>query len=123
MNSDHVVVILEDVHSIFGTSAGSNFEFGRGLGILEGVLEALEISYFKIAPKKWQATMFEGVRVIEKPGTKAKGRNAYDTKAMALVAVQRIYPKLDLRKSSKAEKPHNGIVDGLLMATYAKLKY
>lgn len=120
---EKTVVVIEDVHSIFGVSAGSNFQFGRALGIIEGLVEVLQLPYYKVSPKTWQGTCFEGVPVIEKPGTKAKGRNSYDTKAMALIAAQRLYPKLDLRKSQKAEKPHDGIVDALLMAHYAKLKY
>jgi hypothetical protein len=114
---------MENVHSIFRVGAKSNFQFGRALGIIEGILEALEIPYYKIQPKKWQEVCFEGVPRIMKPGKPATGRGDTDTKAMALVAAQRLYPKLDLRKSTRAEKAHDGIVDALLLAHYAKLKY
>jgi hypothetical protein len=122
-NGAQVIVVIEDVHSIFGASAKSNFQFGRALGIVEGMIEALEIQYYKVAPKKWQEVCFQGVPIIKKPGAKVEGRGGIDTKAMALIAAQRLYPKLDLRKSQRAEKAHNGIVDALLMAHYCSLKY
>lgn len=121
-NGVEIVVVVEDVHSIFGTSAKSNFQFGRSLGIIEGIVEALELSYYKITPKVWQALCFQGVPEIRKPSKTAKGRGTLETKPMALIAAQRLYPQVDLRKSNKAEKPHDGIVDALLMAHYAKLK-
>lgn len=117
-----LTVVIENVHSIFGVSAGSNFQFGRALGLIEGLLMGMGISYVKVAPKEWQSVGFMGVPVIEKAGTKAKGAARYDNKAMALIAAQRLYPNLDLRKSQKAEKAHDGIVDALLMGHYAKVK-
>src|SRR5690349_10164354 len=42
---DDVLVIVEDVHSIFGAGAKSNFQFGRALGILEGIISSLDIPY------------------------------------------------------------------------------
>lgn len=118
-----VTVVLEDVHSIFGVGAKSNFQFGRALGILEGMMEAMNLPYVKVTPKTWQKVCFEGVPMMKKAGAPAEGRGGTDTKAMALVAAQRLYPKHDLRKSAQAEKAHNGIVDALLMAHYCKLKH
>lgn len=119
-----LTVVIEDVHSIFGVSAGSNFQFGRALGILEGLVAGMKIAYIKVSPKTWQGTCFEGVPVIEKPGTKAKGRSRYDSKAMALIAAKRLYPTVSLTKpNSKAVNAHDGIVDALLMAHHAKICY
>lgn len=121
--NNSVTVIIEDVHSIFGASAKSNFQFGRALGLLEGIVVTLGLSFYKITPKIWQKECLVGIPAIAKPGSKAKGRGAYDTKAMALIAARQLYPNVDLRKSQRAEKPCDGIVDALLMAHYAKLKY
>jgi hypothetical protein len=52
------LVVIEDVHSIFGSSSKSNFQFGRSLGILEGVVNALDIPYVKVQPKEWQKVSF-----------------------------------------------------------------
>jgi hypothetical protein len=45
----HLVCGVEDVHSIHGASAASNFQFGRALGILEGVVSARNLQWVKIA--------------------------------------------------------------------------
>lgn len=116
-------IVIEDVHSIFGASAKSNFEFGVGVGMIRMAAAMAQIPFTLIQPKMWQKEIFVGIPVIKKPGKREEGRGTLDTKAMALVAVQRLYPKLDLRKSERAENPHEGIVDALCIATYCKLKF
>lgn len=117
-----VVIVIEDVHSIFGTSAKSNFQFGRSLGIIEGVTYGKGFSIVKVAPKKWQEVAFQGVPKIWKKEPSGNGRGSLNTKAMALIAAKRLYPNVDLRKSNRAEIAHDGIVDALLMAHYARIK-
>ncbi len=47
-------IAIEDVHSIYGASAKSNFQFGRNLGMVEALaaLHTLDVIY--IQPKVWQ---------------------------------------------------------------------
>ncbi len=108
--------VMEALHSIFGAGAASNFTFGRVNGIIEGVLISHQMSFTKINAKKWQTAMFEGVSPIYKPNTKKK----LDTKAMALVAAKRLFPKESFLATSRSSVPHNGIVDSVLMALYCK---
>jgi hypothetical protein len=121
-NIDETYCVLEDVHAIFGASAGATFDFGYGLGIIEGILTANRIPYTKIAPKKWQGQMFEGVPLMQKPSSTGKTMKT-DTKNMATIAVQRMYPNQDLRETVKCKKPHDGIVDSLLMAEYCRRNF
>lgn len=118
-----VHLVIEDVHSIYGASANSNFEFGVGVGLVRMAAVMAEIPFTLVQPKVWQKKMFEGVPVIKKPGKQETGRGSLETKQMALVAVQRLYPKLDLRKSARSTNPHEGIVDALLIANYCKLNF
>jgi hypothetical protein len=46
----------------------STFTFGRGTGIVVGVLEALGIGYLEVAPRTWQGKVLKGT-----PG-EGKGR-------------------------------------------------
>jgi hypothetical protein len=57
------VVWIEDVHSLYGMSAKSNFGFGRNLGIAISIAEIATHgnSYNKVTPKVWQK--FAGVTV------------------------------------------------------------
>ncbi|MDH6311132.1 hypothetical protein M2451_003999 [Dysgonomonas sp. PFB1-18] len=114
-NNSHFAV--EDVHAIFGASAKSTFNFGWSLGVLEGMLVGMGIPYTKVAPKEWQKLMWQGVQPVYKSG------KSIDTKATSLLAANRLFPNEDFRKSERAEKPHDGIVDALLMAEYCRRKF
>lgn len=111
--------IIEDVHSVFNSSAKSNFQFGRALGIIEGIFSALKIKFTKVQPKIWQKQMFEGIDMIKRID---KGKEKTDTKAMALKAVQKIYPNANLLPTKRCKKPSDGIVDAILIAEYKRLQ-
>lgn len=122
LNNREAIVLIEDVHSIFGVSAKSNFQFGRGLGIIEALTVAAGLPYVKVGPKTWQKLCFQGVAEVTKGVTKT-GRGKTDTKAMAAVAAARLYPGEALNFGGRAKKPHDGLVDALLMAHYCKLMH
>lgn len=122
LSNFNIYCVLEDVHALFQVSANSTFDFGYGLGLIEGILTACEIPYSKIAPKKWQSLMFEGVPLITKPSSTGKTQKT-DTKKMALIAAQRIFPTYDLKASDRCKKAHEGIVDALLMAQYSRRNF
>jgi hypothetical protein len=121
-----VQCVLEDVHSIFGSSAVGNFQFGRALGIVEALLTANEIPFTKIAPKTWQKEMWTGIKVIGafsgKTLKSGKEQFKVDNKGMSLMAAKRLYPHVNLLPTERCKKPHNGIVDALLLAGYCKRK-
>jgi crossover junction endodeoxyribonuclease RuvC len=121
--NSEVVVVMEDVHSLHKAGAKSNFQFGRSLGIVEGMVVANSLPFYKVSPKTWQKVCFEGIPLMKLSGPFVEGRGVYDNKAMARLAAQRLYPTQDLRKSARAKVPDSGIVDALLMAHYCKLKY
>lgn len=51
-------IVMEDVHSVYGAAAKSNFGFGRELGRILGILEALDVEPdLYVAPTKWQSLM------------------------------------------------------------------
>lgn len=54
------IAILERVGAMPGQGVSSMFQFGRGVGMLEGVLSALQIPVTYIAPQTWQKAV--GVR-------------------------------------------------------------
>lgn len=122
VNTDYHVVI-EDVHAIGGSAAGATFAFGWSLGILEGILVGLSIPYTKVAPKEWQKSLWMGVKPIYKPPKGESKRKVVDTKATSLLAAQRLFPDTDFRKSDRSIKPHDGIVDSILLAEYCRRKF
>lgn len=120
--------VIEDVHSIFGAGAKSNFQFGRVLGMLESLLVAHKIPYTKVQPKKWQAEMWEGVspilintgkHVVKTGAIKYKT----DTKATSLLVAKRLFPTASFLATERSSVPHDGIVDAALMAEYSRRKF
>ena len=55
------VAWLEKVGAMPGQGSSSMFQFGRGLGAIEGVLAALEITTHYVTPQKWQKAVGQRV--------------------------------------------------------------
>ncbi len=121
-------IVIEDLHSVFGSSASSNFEFGKNNGLVIGMLQIMAIPFTKVAPKKWQKQMWEGIRpveIINKGKFNKDGSQKYkvDTKATSLIAAKRIFPKETFLATQRSTVPHNGIVDSALLAEYCRRNY
>lgn len=118
---------IEDVHSIFGASAKSNFSFGHICGFLQGMLCYSRISHTMVQPKLWQKEMWAGFKPIEiNTGTKLKSgapKMKVDTKATSLIVAKRLFPSADFRASERSTNPHDGIVDSALLAEYCRRKF
>jgi len=95
---DHSIhVAMEDLHSVFGSSAKSNFQFGVNNGLVIGMIQAAGLPYTKVQAKKWQKEIWEGIRPVEilvKGKTNKDGSPKYktDTKATSLIAAKRLFP-------------------------------
>jgi hypothetical protein len=114
--------IIEDVHSIFGASAGATFDFGFGCGLLEGIMVSYSIPYTKIPPKKWQKEMWQGIPIQQKPSSSGKTK-VNDTKKMSEMAAKRLFPNIDLRLTERCKNSHDGKVDALLICEYCRRMY
>lgn len=119
--SKRAILAFEDVHPLFGVSVSSTGSLMESKGIIRGVLTAFACSHpaasvVPLAPKKWQSlTWLTGDKV-----TKA---SKLDTKATSLVAAKRIWPTFSFIASERSKKPHDGIVDAMLIAEAARRIY
>lgn len=104
------MAMIEDVHSIHGTSAKSNFQFGKNLGIATALLSTCYFGLDTVSPKVWQK--------FAKVPPKLKG--AALKKEIAAIA-ERLYPGCPIRG------PQGGLLDGrsdaLMIAHYCLHKY
>jgi hypothetical protein len=116
IKAHELIIHVEDVHSIYGSSAKSNFQFGRSAGIIEGLLVGLGLEFKLVAPKAWQVFAWDGVELIKKQSKKNKMVN--DTKAISIEAAKILFPDVCLLRNSRCSTPHTGIVDSLLIAAY-----
>lgn len=111
--------VIEDIHSVFSASAKSNFQFGRSLGIIEGIIKSMLIPVEYVQPKIWQKEMFKDEPVLKHI---KNGKEKTDTKAMALNVVKKLYPHVNLLPTKRSKKPSDGIVDAILIAEYYRRK-
>ena len=120
----NLTVVLEEVHSIFGSSAGSNFTFGFVCGAIEAIVVSHRLKLIKVQPKKWQKEVWTNSDMAYKPKKPAQKNASVDTKATSLNCAKRLFPDFDFRKSDSARvtKDHDGIVDAVLMCEYARIK-
>lgn len=117
----NMFIMLEDVHSLFGMSAKSNFSFGSTFGkkLMIGAIcgHLYDAKLDLVAPKKWQAEVWSSVDKIYKTGKKI------DTKKTSLMASKRLFPNETFLATKRSRVPHDGLVDAALIALYCKMKY
>lgn len=129
-----LVVATEDVHSIHGSSAASNFSFGgrrREPNAIFAAICEMEGRYHthpdvrfvfeEVQPKVWQKEIWT---VADKIYDKTK----VNTKATSIRCAMRIFPMTDfcLPWSGKGKKPtkiQDGMCDSSLIAEYIRRKF
>ena len=113
--------MLEEVHSIFGTSAKSNFNFGYNVGQIHVIAQMSGLTVDRVQPKLWQKTTQIPIKTWKKgtsPGIKKTAlKKAVEQRCLEL------YPYV----KDKLYGPKGGLLDGrsdsLMIAHYARLTY
>jgi hypothetical protein len=107
--------VIEDVKGRGGKgvqwSAGNNFAFGRTCGWLEMALVSLGIPYAKVTPQKWMNQLHKGIGGGKPP------------KERSLIAAKRLFPNETFLPTPRCKKAHDGMIDALLMAEYARRNF
>ena len=109
------MAMLEEVHSLPGMSAKSNFTFGANFRQSKVLFELAPFGFDMVQPKVWQKTV--GVKTATK-GTK---RTSADLKKLVAEVCDRLFPGCDIRT------PRGRLIDGrsdaLMIAYYCLLKH
>lgn len=104
---------LEEVHSLYGMSAKSNFTFGGMFWRAKSLLESMQYPYELVQPKAWQ-------QAVGAPTRKFLGKEMDLKHAIADLA-QGYYPTAQLHG------PKGGLMDGrsdaLMIAHYAYITH
>ena len=95
--------VVEHVNAMPGQGVTSCFSFGRNFGFILGLLTAFRIPYELVRPQKWK-----------------KEFSCTSDKNTSIEVAQRLFPGIDLRRTPKCQKPHDGICEALLMAEYGR---
>lgn len=113
-------LILEDVHSLFGMSASTNFSMGHTLGILDGIIAVSKIRLIRVSPKTWQKSIWENNDMVYKPIKPEQKKPSVDTKATSINAAYRLYPNADFRATTRSKNPWDGITDACCLSEYGR---
>ena len=109
-------VAIEDVHSIHNSSAKSNFQFGRNLGLLEATMHGMFRDIEYVQPKAWHKAC--GITFLYPFGATAEQKKKCRKEQVAEMALQ-LYP------DAKIFGPRGGLKDGksdaLMIAHYLTL--
>lgn len=109
-SEEYDFIVLEDVHSIHGSSANSNFQFGLGVGIMRTLAENSNRPYFLVSPMTWQKVAWEGIKKVKNP------------KINSSVAVHRLFPHVNFIPP-RGKVPHDGMIDAVLLGYYGYVKH
>ena len=103
----NVKAFVEKTQAAPGQGVTSMHSFGIGAGIILGVLAALDIPTELVVPSVWTRVMHRGSQ-----GATPKERS----RETAL----RLFPGHTFLATSRSRKPHEGIIDAVLIAEYGR---
>ena len=102
--------ILEQQQPMPKQGVTSMFSIGYGFGVLKQCLVDFAIPHEVVRAQVWQKEF--GI----------SGRKG-NTKTQALQICQSLFPDLNLLATERSKKPHEGIVDAVLIAEFARRRY
>lgn len=103
-----VFCVVEKQHAMPKQGVSSTFKTGYGFGVLEGVINTLNIPYQIVAAREWQKKILTSVN---------KDRN---TKQASALIAQRLYPHIDFRRSRRCKNVHDGLADATCIMEYGR---
>ncbi len=115
------VIGIEDVHAVRQAGKQGTFNFGRTLGLWEGVLRWLGLSWVKIPVSSWQEICLSKPQRPSIAGLRRSAANAVIAahraaiKAESMRAAQKAFPK--------AVIPCHDVADAINMARYLQWKH
>lgn len=102
---DGVVCTLEKVWARPGEAPSLSFQFGENYGFIRGILDSMEIPYAAVAPIRWQRRFFLS-----------------GDKTQHISLAKSMFRCVDLRRTPRCKKDHDGFADALLIGEYGLLE-
>ncbi len=101
------LVVIEQQQAMPKQGVSSSYAIGYGFGLWRGIIAALGLRVLIVRPVVWKKLMLAGL---------PKG----DTKAASIIAAQRLFPGVDLKRTPKCKGPDHNIAEALLLAEYGR---
>ncbi len=113
--------MIEDVHSIYGASAKSTYNFGFNTGLIHGIVRSTGLGLDTIQPKIWQKYIGLVMPAVKKGAAPIAALRKNKIKQDVAAICERLYPQVNIRGNK------GGIIDGksdaLMIAHYCSHKY
>lgn len=103
---DGLIVVIEKSQPMPKQGSVSGFNYGRGYGVLIGMLTMAGIPYHEVRPTEWKKQILAG-----EPDKKDK--------AVSIRVCERLFPGVDLIPG-KCKNPQDGMAEALLLAEYGR---
>lgn len=103
INGETAACIVEKVSAMPGQGVTSMFHFGENFGFIQGILKAFAVPYELVTPQKWK-----------------KEFSVTSDKNTSIEVCKRLFPNVNLKRTDKCKKDHDGLAEALLLAEYAK---
>lgn len=100
-------IIFEKAHAMPKLGTVQAFNFGKGFGMMLGVLSALQLRYHVVHSRTWQTLLF-------------RDQPHGDTKQASRIVARRLFPTEDFRATPKSKKDADGLTDATLIAYYGQ---
>lgn len=107
-----LMVFLEKAQVFPHNGAVGMFHYGEHFGTLKSALQFVSMPYQLVPPQEWTRCMHVGCKKNQK------------SKEKSLEAMRRIFPDVSMLNpmSKRSRKPHEGLIDALLIAEYGRMK-
>ncbi|MEW6482865.1 MAG: hypothetical protein AB1397_07745 [bacterium] len=102
-----IFVVIEEGGVMPKEGRVSSYKTGRGLGIIEGIVSALQLPFVKVKPCTWKREML-------------KDCAGDDPKGKAILQAERLFPEVSLYRTDKCKKPDHNYADALLLMEYGR---
>ena len=96
-------VTVEHVHAMPGQGSKSTFNFGVSFGKILGILDSLRQPYELVMPQKWKREF-----------------SCTADKKSSIEVCKRLFPLVDLKRTEKCKKEHDGMAEALLLAEFGR---
>ena len=111
-DSGNPFATIEDVHAMPKQGVATTFKFGYNVGMVTGMVIAMGIPYTRVAPGKWQRTMWA-------PGDAVRRDGKTDTKRTSFNAARRLHPDMTFMRTKRCKTYDDNLVDATLICDFA----
>ncbi len=103
-----IYAFIEKATAMKGQGVSSTFKFGMNYGFVRMAVAAMGWKHELVHSSRWTKVMHTGVD------------SKLESKKKSGIAIQRLFPGESFLTTERSKKPHEGVVDAVLIAEYGR---